>query len=434
LADFEKGCGWVKMKINIVQGVRSVKYIRHPLTSSIFSFNKTGLLTSLIALTALCDFLYMLPLLGDVSKQTQLLYLGLSGVIATILAVSLLKDGRISIKKMMVAMWILLVFVVLFGWAPTRLMICAGLVAIWMLHEEQQRLAFEKFHAIFCVIVLVNVLAYPFISLGMLPSLGEIIPDHWLKQEVGMYYENYGISFVLHGLGNAMQVGSFLLYRMSAWFEEPGNVGTIAALLLAATDFKMNWKGKVLLVGGVLSFSLAFFAMAILYTLMKKPKAFLYLVGVLVFSAWYFQDNEFLSSKLFDRIFISASGIAGDNRTGAEFDAAFSQYVETPSVWLGHDADHQLYKLQYNASSWKNLVWDYGIIGAVLYLSTFALVFYRKTLGEQNGRLIKLKQLLPFLIVFVLSIYQRPHVLSLSYFLIFIGAMVWVSPNEKRFA
>jgi hypothetical protein len=424
----------VRMKINIAQGVRSVKYTRHPITSSIFSFSKTGLLTSLTALTALCDFLYMLPFLGDVSKQAQLLYLGLSGVIATFLAVSLLKDRRVNIKKMMIAMWILLVFIVLFGWTPTRLMICAGLVTIWMLHEEQQRLAFEKFHTIFCVIILVNVLAYSLISPGMLPSLGEIIPDHWLKQEVGMYYENYGISFVLHGLGNAMQVGSFLLYRMSAWFEEPGNVGTIAALLLAATDFKMDWKGKVLLVGGVLSFSLAFFATAILYTLMKKPKAFFYLVGILVFLGWCFQDNEFLSSKLFDRISISANGIAGDDRTGAGFDAAFSQYATTPSVWLGHDADHQLYKLQYNAASWKNLVWDYGIIGAALYLSVFALMFYRKTLGEQNGRFIKLKQMLPFLMVFVLSIYQRPYVLNASYFLIFVGAMVWVSPNEKRYA
>jgi len=36
-----------------------------------------------------------------------------------------------------------------------------------------------------------------------------------------------------------------------------------------------------------------------------------------------------------------------------------------------------------------------------------------------------MKQLLPFLLVFLLNIYQRPYVLTLSYFLIFVGAMIW---------
>lgn len=394
------------------------------------ALNKTRLLTTLIALAALCDFLYMLPFVGDVSKQTGIVSLTISAILGLLLTTRFLTSGKMQGGSLVIAVWLLFVFVWLYGISPARFFVYVGLMAILMLTAEQQQSAFNKFILLFSTIILVNVIAYPLISLGLLPSLGEIDPAHWLKQEVGMHYENFGISFVFHGNFNSFQLGDLLLYRMSAWFEEPGNVGTIAALLLTATDFKMDWKGKVLLIGGILSLSMAFFAIVIAYSSIKKPKIFFYMLFMLIFVAWYFQDNEFVSSKLIDRVSISDQGITGDNRTEVAFDSAYNEYVSTPSVWMGHDSEHQLYKLHYNSSSWKNLVWDYGIVGTALYLSTFLFIFIHAVVKHAKGRLNRLKHLLPFVLVFVLSIYQRPYVLIISFFLIFVGAMVLRNTDE----
>ena len=54
-----------------------------------------------------------------------------------------------------------------------------------------------------------------------------------------------------------------VLFRMNGVYDEPGTVGTIAALLLAATGFRLHdWRCRVLYAAGVLSFSLAFAALA----------------------------------------------------------------------------------------------------------------------------------------------------------------------------
>ncbi|PIQ13023.1 MAG: hypothetical protein COW70_06890 [Hydrogenophilales bacterium CG18_big_fil_WC_8_21_14_2_50_58_12] len=383
------------------------------------------MLTSLIALAALCDFLYFLPFVGDISKQAYSLSLMLSLASVAMFVFTLINSGRINLHKVMIAFWMLMTFFWLYPLSLWRLALYAGLVVILMLKKDRQRLAFEKFRTIFCLIILINLLAYPIVSQGMIHSIGSINSSYLGKQLTGMYYENFGITFVLHGLGNTLQIGNTFLYRMSAWFEEPGNVGTIGALLLAATGFKMDWKGKVLLVGGVLSFSLAFFVIVILYTAIKKPKAFLYLMGVLIFTIWYFQDNEFVSSKLIDRISISDQGVSGDNRTVAAFDKEFKEFSETPGVWFGHDEEQQTSQLEYFSSSWKNIVWDYGIVGLVMLISIFVLVFLHELRESPGKRFLRMKQLLPFLLVFLLNIYQRPYVLTLSYFLIFVGAMIW---------
>lgn len=332
------------------------------------------------------------------------------------------KSG-VSSKHILFALWMPIVYLTVYGLSPLQMVECAGLIALWMLKPEQQALAFEKFVSIFAVILLINSLAYPFAALGMLHNFGPIIPDHWLKQATGIFYDNLGLTFVIHE-ENALNISTVsAFYRMSAWFEEPGNVGTMSALMLAATRFRMDWKGKALLVGGMLSFSLAFYAMCVLYNVLRHPRNLIY---VAIFGAcfvWFFQDNEFVSARLLDRVSVTDGGISGDNRAEESFKVAFEQYVQTPIVWLGHDANNQLYKLHYNVFSWQNLVWDYGIVGTLMYLSLFVIVFYQRALATATMRRERMWQSLPFVMIFLMSIYQRPYVLSLSFVLIFVGAM-----------
>lgn len=364
----------------------------------------------------------MLPFVGDISKNVLLIHKALTLVFTSLVFMYAGKSG-VSSNKILLGLWMPIVYLTVYGLSPMQMVECAGLIALWMLREDQQALAFEKFVAIFAVILIINSLAYPFAALGLLHNFGAIIPDHWLKQATGIFYDNLGITFVIHE-ENALNISTVsAFYRMSAWFEEPGNVGTMAALMLGATRFRMDWKGKALLVGGMLSFSLAFYAMCIFYNVLKHPKNLLYVVIIGMCFAWFFQDNEFVSARLLDRVSITDGGISGDNRAEESFKVAFEQYVQTPTVWLGHDANNQLYKLHYNVFSWQNLVWDYGIVGTLMYLSLFVIVFYQRALATVKLRRERMWQSLPFIMIFLMSIYQRPYVLSLSFVLIFVGAM-----------
>lgn len=397
----------------------------------LFRFKKSGLLASLIAVAALCDFLYMLPFIGNVSEHMVFVHKGLTLLFAAFVAAQIGHAG-FARNKIYFALWLPIVYLIVYGTSIMQMVECLGLIALWSLKAEQQAQALEKFIAIFCVIILINTLAYPFAALGVLPNFGDIIPEHWLKEASGIYYENLGITFVMHE-GTAVDISNISsLYRMSAWFEEPGNVGTFCALMLAATGFRMDAKGKILLAGGMLSFSLAFYIMCMLYNVIKHPKNLIYVIAISASVVWIFQDNEFISTKILDRVSITNGGVSGDNRAEEAFKAAFAQYAETPSIWLGHDADHQLYKLKYNVYSWQNLVWDYGVIGTMMYLSLFLIVFYQRALAVQKARKKVLWQQIAFAAIFFVSIYQRPYVLGLSSALIFIGAMTLAEQGQRQ--
>ncbi len=399
----------------------SLNYAR--LINASFIFNYSKLLTSLVAVAALCEFLYMLPVIGSVPKLTMFTHQALVLILAVLVFQSVAKRG-VELWKTLFFLWLVAVFITLYGISPIRLIECVGIVAFVFLSEANQQTAFEKFKSIFAAILLVNIVAYPFAALELLPNFGVIVPDHWLKQATGMYYDNFGITFVIHE-DEALNLSvSSVLYRMSAWFEEPGNVGTISALLLAATQFKMDRRGKIILLGGLLSFSLAFYAMIIFYQVIKKPKSLIYLLLAGAVFLFVFQDNEFVSTRIIDRVFVSDSSVSADNRTEELFDVAFDEYIQTPSVWLGHDKDHQLYNLQYNAYSWKNLVWDYGVIGTAFYISVFFfLIAIKNVFNLKQALSIQSNRALPFILIFFISIYQRPYVLSLLYVLIFVAGI-----------
>lgn len=54
-----------------------------------------------------------------------------------------------------------------------------------------------------------------------------------------------------------------VLFRLNAMYDEPGMVGTMAALILAAWRFRVHdWRGALLYVAGLVSFSLAFIVLA----------------------------------------------------------------------------------------------------------------------------------------------------------------------------
>ncbi len=240
----------------------------------------------------------------------------------------------------------------------------------------------------------------------------------------GYYYLRLGQLYMLEG-GYAS--------RLCGPFNEPGVVGTFAALLLIADRFDLRKKGNlVLLAAGVLSFSLAFFILCVGYILLcaatEKRKDWLtcLLLGVLLLAIFlpYLREASPVIEQLASRFTITSDGLAGDNRTNGDYDVFFTGYMQTTDRWLGMGTGAKDSLTRGANLSYKNLIIDYGLLGfGYLLLGLLCLPLA----GKWRSR-----QCLFFVLLFLVSIYQRPHVMTLSYLALLFGGTEYIFAREVR--
>lgn len=246
--------------------------------------------------------------------------------------------------------------------------------------------------------------------------LGNISPDiipNKGKVELGEGYALYPFTVVL----DYMLLDP--IYRMAGPFDEPGVVGTIAALLLAAGKFDYKEKVNIILfISGLLSFSLAFYVISFVYfTLMsiRHIKVFFMLMTFLILLAFSASINETVKRYTFDRIFLSGENIAGDNRAGESLNNSFD-------IWLHSSGYDLMFGVSYEAdgsSSIKIIPVQSGVVGVILFLMIFSI-----TLAVFRNSINITWFLFVFIICYFLSVYQRPDVVSPIYYLIFIAGII----------
>lgn len=277
--------------------------------------------------------------------------------------------------------------------------------------------AFKKFIVLYAVSLVPSVVLYPLIAGGIIHPVESITPSLDIKEVLGVYYDNYLLSFKLVEL-ESDAVG---LFRLSGLFDEAGVAGTFSAFLLMITGFRVkDWKGYTILSAGILSFSFAFYLMSTLFLLMRagvvtriKVIVFMTIFAVIAGSV------PFIQERVMQRFEVKNGALAGDNRSTEEFDNAFSDFVLTDSVWMGNHERLDESDV-HGSASWKALIWDYGIVGTALSILFFVLLVRSKKIRFTN-------QSIAFTLMFVASVYQRPHVYEPSFILLFIGGLIYIS-------
>lgn len=248
-----------------------------------------------------------------------------------------------------------------------------------------------------------------------------IMPDA-AKIEAGQRYIKYPFAVVLDYMLDMKY------YRLHGPYDEPGVVGTIAALMLAVNKYKVKSISNIfILMAGILSFSLAFFFLAGIYLILqflRRPlHSVLIVIVLLIFSAFLFENNE-LHSLTVDRMSLNAQGgFSGDNRSSDFLNEAFGKWEEADlfTFMFGEGS------LQHSGtSSWKQIPIQIGIFGLVLLILIFILLYIRHCLSIEIYALM-------FSILFFSSMYQRPGVLIPVYILIFIAGTLPVF-NQRKFA
>ena len=122
------------------------------------------------------------------------------------------------------------------------------------------------------------------------------------------------------------------------------------------------------------------------------------------------------------RFAFTASGLAGDNRTRSQFDVEFTQLLHSNEVFFGKGA---AYTAESGTASYKNYIVQFGVIGFGIYI----LLWINSALSVAKMN----KECLILLLVFLVSIYQRPVPLTNAYgYLVIFGGFLWIQDQEDK--
>jgi len=139
------------------------------------------------------------------------------------------------------------------------------LVAIATLSDESREKCLEAFITIFAITLIPAIVIWCLVIVNFpveFHSVPYANPQMTSAAGGGLLYMP-GVIFI-EGNSVVLKTGG-TLFRLCAIYDEPGTVGTIAALALAAVRFKINdWRYAILFIGGLASLSIAFIVMAII--------------------------------------------------------------------------------------------------------------------------------------------------------------------------
>lgn len=195
--------------------------------------------------------------------------------------------------------------------------------------------------------------------------------------------------------------------RFQAFTEEPGLVGTLCAFLLACIDIKQRkWQAAVFIICGVLSMSLAFYIMFVLWIIyntlnLKNTKINLLLLLFISIVCYFAQDaiTELIANRISEKGNISAL----DNRASFAFKKAFDEFLVSADVVFGRGLRtfHLCFDKTGGNAGAKPFIYSYGVFSMILLFIT-----YTKGFLKANGKNAKA---LFILLVFWLSFYQREY-------------------------
>lgn len=202
----------------------------------------------------------------------------------------------------------------------------------------------------------------------------------------------------------------FSYVRFCSVFDEPGVVGTLSALLLMIEGFSMkNRSNIILLIAGLLSFSLFFYAMIFIYLIILLPvKWKIGLTATILIFFSLTKNSEFVKSKLWDRTLGINQNNAGSTRNSDDLIADYKSTIGTYDFYFGKGAT---YTEKYSESASIQL---FILRDGFLFVFLFFVSFFFDGLNNMS-----VKSTLFFILIMFLTLWQRPGFCGKDYLLMF---------------
>lgn len=370
----------------------------------------------------------------------------ISGLILIVFCFSL--PEKISRSQIILTLWAVLSMALSYVIAGPDIMFSTQwmviiIFAIYMLSSDNVKVhTYNCFHTVFPLLLIIPIIVYFLLKIGVKVPVYNLESNEAVKNARGMYYQIY--PFTAQWMGRWSK--DYYALRFCGVFREPGVVGTFSALLLCAERFKLRWKWQniVLLIAGIISFSFAFYGIVAIYFIIKllkmDKKWVLAVLGLVVLYVVFINIKMPVAAlaRFQDRLRVFGGEVV-DNRTNEDYDrifkALFSGNILGMLFGNGYGSiEAVLSKELVDGASYKNLIYNYGILG---FLGQLAWMAYA-TVEFLNKRGSKWSfYCWSLVIVFIANMYQRPSYYGLHFLLILIGAFYKyctdTEPTKKHF-
>lgn len=286
--------------------------------------------------------------------------------------------------------------------------------------------AFEKFVWVFSVTLIPSLMQFILVVL-----LGIDMP-HYTMPPLNSLKD---VSYVVYGFfvmpDSALDLD--FIPRFCGYYDEPGVVGTFAAIILLVQRFNLKKMINIpLFIAGLLSFSLFFYAITIGYLLLStvfrrlKYTILLIALGVALYGIFseFLEKNETINQYVISRMEYGAGDFVGNNRAQGNFKIWYeNEFVDSDDYLLGMGRGaNQLYNL--GGASYRDLIVNYGIIFFCIYMGIFTTWAFYKLRWS--------KEFFIYMVILYGTIFQRPFIDGLVYLFLLFVPVIYLATNRNH--
>ncbi|MCR5376627.1 MAG: hypothetical protein K6E71_07765 [Lachnospiraceae bacterium] len=244
-----------------------------------------------------------------------------------------------------------------------------------------------------------------------------------------------GLRFINYGISILCEENSGMV-RLCGIFDEPGWMGTWMAFCLCARDLNLRKKKNlILLFGGILTFSLAFVLLLVIYFFLKNIRDWKRWVLLVVFALFYLLVLPEVRTGIpsvdhvIERMVITSEGLTGDNRSGKYFDIIWKKTIDEGKILWGNKAGYSYLfgtGVGEGIATIKQYVVDFGLVGtAIIFLPLF-FASVRHAFKLKNIRVLL------FVLISFISLYQRPNLFSPPCFAFYLCGVSYVAAGGAK--
>jgi len=274
----------------------------------------------------------------------------------------------------------------------------SAILSILFLKESKVLYYLKLLKKIMAIVFFISFITYILVIILSLPIAHNLIsPLNALK---GSAYTQYPFLLLEHSSNVKV-----LNIRFCSVFEEPGTVGSFAAMFLFADNYKLKSKENIIIfIAGLLSMSFFFYVCSFIYFLYLSKFRMKIIYTVIILSLFFgTRNNAAINYLIWDRFTIEDGKVKGDNRSSINLDETYTDFLKSEDVLWGRGTIFLENNEFMNSSSYKMTIISYGIVFFVLYCLSFLLLAIFT---------IKIpKYIIAYFILFIGMIYQRPGII-----------------------
>jgi hypothetical protein len=314
--------------------------------------------------------------------------------------------------------------------------------AVFVARQRERRVAYHAFEFLFILSLIPGLVMLCLMIAGVPLTFAVRPPPNALFAANGIrMLQGFGAVFIENN-SQVLPWGGFIS-RLCGMYDEPGMVGTMAALLLAARGFDIRgWRAILLWISGLLSLSLAFILLALIGHLFgvvvrrewKSALLAIPVVAAALFTLGIARPAPPAKPVAPSVKVTSAPGVTApiktegseirqtkaiNNRSLPEMTALVRRYEASSwhTIVFGMASDASVI---YGGASavWTRILTNHGVLGFTLL--TAAFVGYGLTAIPRAGHPLTM---VLFLASFALSFYQRPVIWMPYTLLLFFGGL-----------